>query len=148
MKRLLCLIALCFPMLTFACGTDSVTYAHGYVRAMAPGQDVTAVYMVIKNKGEHPVTIVGITSPDAPDVQLHSSVVKDGKVKMEHLDKLVLAPKSETKLAPGTNHIMLMGLKEPLTPKSKPITLVFKYEDGSEMTIHSIPVKDMRKKGI
>ncbi|MFI4956467.1 MAG: copper chaperone PCu(A)C [Gammaproteobacteria bacterium] len=146
MKRLLCTVALLLPLVTLACGNDAVKFSHGYVRAMAPGQDVTAVYMDIKNTGDHPMTIVSVSSPDAPDVQIHTSIEKDGKMKMEHLDKLVLAPNSKTELKPGGKHIMLMGLKKPLTPESEPITLVFKYEDGSEMTIHSIKVKDMRSK--
>lgn len=145
MKRLLFVSALVFPLVTLACATDAVKYTDGYVRAMAPGQAVTAVYMNIENTGDHAATIVSVTSPDAPDVQMHTSSEEDGKMKMEHLDKMVLAPHSKTELKPGGDHIMLMGLDKPLTAQSKPITLVFTYEDDSKMTINDIPVKDMRK---
>lgn len=142
MKNLLCLAVL-FPLLSWACTPDHVKFSNGAVRAMAPGQTSTAVYMNIQNTGNERITIKGVSSPDASTVSLHRTVTnKSGVAQMQPMSELVLQPTSTTVLEPGGIHVMLQGLKEPIDP-SKAITLVFTYSDNSTSTVQSIPVKTM-----
>lgn len=146
MKRLFSILALVFPVIALACTPDYVKFSNGAVRQMAPAQSSTAVYLDIQNTGSKPITIVDVSSPDAPHVSLHKTVTNsNGVARMEHMSVLELAPNSTTRLAPGGLHVMLEGVQAPLK-QPQTITLVFTYEDKSTSTIQGIPVKPMLTK--
>lgn len=61
---------------------------------------------------------------------------------MQHVDALPLPANGEIMMQPGGYHIMLMGLKAPLTEgESFPVTLVF--ESGTEIIIDA----EVKKRG-
>lgn len=144
MKKLLCTIGLLFPMVSFACMSHHVTYTEAYIRAMAPEQTSTAAYMIIENKSDKPITIVGVASEDAATVMMHKTVEKKGRARMEHLHELVVPAHGKLILQPGGEHLMLMGMPEPLVPTDN-VTLIITYSDKSTSTVQNIPVKDMRR---
>lgn len=84
-----------------------------WVRAMPPGQRVTAAYMRIV-AGQEAVLVRGVSSPIG-DAELHETQTIDGRARMRALDALELAAGASVTLAPGGRHIMLMGLAQ--TPR-------------------------------
>lgn len=84
-----------------------------WVRAMPPGQRMTAAYMRIV-AGQEAVLVRGVSSPIG-DARLHETQTIDGRARMRALDALELAAGASVTLAPGGRHIMLMGLAQ--TPR-------------------------------
>src|SRR5687768_16779023 len=59
--------------------------------------------------------LLSVTSPDANLVQIHESRIESGMMMMGELREGLPLPAGETvTLKPGGNHLMLMGVKQPL----------------------------------
>ena len=73
-------------------------------------------------------------------VQLHEMAMKDGKMVMQEKAGGINVPAdSHAHLSPGGDHVMLMGLKQPLKPGDEvPVTL--KFSDGTSHDL-TVPVK-------
>ncbi|MEM8492297.1 MAG: copper chaperone PCu(A)C [Pseudomonadota bacterium] len=87
----------------------TLTLSEPWVRAMPPSRSSTAAYLTVSNNSDQPVSITGVSSPDA-NATLHETVTRDGRSLMQPVDELVVPAKSSVSLAPGGLHIMLMGL--------------------------------------
>ena len=103
----------------------SLKIEHPWSRATATGASVGGAFMVISNSGKADA-LVGGSSPVAERVELHSSSMEGGVMKMRQLQRIELPAGATVRLAPGALHIMLIGLKQPLVEGSKvPLTLRF-----------------------
>lgn len=116
----------------------------GWVRAMPPGQPVTAGFMVLFNPGEQPLTVVGISSEQAERVQLHRTVQHGERVRMEAVGELEIPAGGRVLLAPGGLHLMLFGLSEQLGA-GESVLLAFTLSDGSRV-VSNLPVVDARRR--
>jgi copper(I)-binding protein len=127
LKNIFCGAALlCLSALSFAHGytVGDLEIKHPWSRASATGAANAGVFMTIKAGSDD--QLLKVAGDKAARVELHEMTMVDGVMKMRPINTLALAAKSETKLAPGTYHIMLMGLKAPLKEGEKfPITLTF-----------------------
>ncbi len=75
-----------------------------------PEIDPTSVYLTIQNGGDTAVKFVSASADWAETVTIHQSVERDGLIKMEHLNELVVPSGSSVKLAPGGIHLMAREL--------------------------------------
>ncbi|MCL6415183.1 copper chaperone PCu(A)C [Aestuariirhabdus sp. Z084] len=104
----------------------------GWVRAVPPEAPNSAAYMKIANHKDAAVTLVAANSSVAKMVQIHLSKKEGGMMKMEHQKEGVAVPAGGTlELKPGSYHVMLMGLKQPLKEGDQ-VKVVLKFSDGSE----------------
>ncbi len=89
---------------------------------------ITAGYMSIENKGSEPDTLMSASADIAGKVEIHESLVEDGKAIMRALpDGISIPAGGVAELKPQGMHIMFMGLKQPLKEgESFPMTLNFK----------------------
>ena len=101
-------------------------------------------FMTIANAGAKPVTLLRVESPLAGAVEAHSSSMSaSGVMSMRREDKGVVIPAGgRVAFAPGGYHLMLLGLKQPLTQGQKaPVTLIF--DNGRramvEMAVQAAP---------
>lgn len=91
-------------------------------------------YLTIFNRGAETDRLVGAESPVAGRIELHTHSMKDGIMRMHSIDGIELTPGEPAVLAPGGDHVMLMGLKAPLKEgQTFPLTLVF--EKGGKVTV-------------
>jgi hypothetical protein len=99
----------------------------------------SAVYLTIRNDGAADV-LVDINGPDADKVELHASVMDSDVMTMRHLDEgLEIPANGEIHLSPGGNHIMLMGLAEPLNVYDRfNLTLVFENAGSIEIEVYVV----------
>ncbi|RPG55482.1 MAG: copper chaperone PCu(A)C [Gammaproteobacteria bacterium TMED182] len=86
----------------------------GWTRGTAVGSDRIAVYGDVINDTEQAVRIVDLTMTGSARVMLHESVLENGRMRMRHVDGLVVAPQSRMRLEPMGLHLMVMGLERPL----------------------------------
>src|SRR5581483_4449831 len=83
------------------------------------------VYLTVTDSGA-PNVLTGVSSPVAAKADLHESFDDHGVMKMRPVSQLPVSQGKPVTLKPGGYHIMLMGLKQPLTAGSTfPVTLTF-----------------------
>ena len=117
----------------------------GWVRAMPPGQPVTAAFMVLVNQGDRERRLESMSSPLAGRVELHRTVQQGDRMRMEAVADLVIAPGESVTLEPGGLHLMLMDLRRPLKV-GESVVLQLTLDGGEQATV-SLPVVDMRHQG-
>ncbi|WP_028057049.1 copper chaperone PCu(A)C [Sphingomonas phyllosphaerae] len=105
----------------------SVTVSQPWSRATAPRAAVGAGFLTVRNTGSQPDRLLSAASPRAERVEIHTMTLEDGVMRMRPLpDGIVLPAGGEATLAPGGDHIMLIGLKAPLKAGERvPATLRF-----------------------
>lgn len=118
--------------------TGTVEILSPWSRATQPGQKIGAAYMVLRNPGKDPVSLVSATSPTAAKVVFHDTAVKDGFMQMiPHEGGFDIPPGGEIELKPGGSHLMLLGVTKMLkVGKVYPLTLAF--SDGTSTTVDLI----------
>jgi copper(I)-binding protein len=118
---------------------DQLSVRDAWVAEALPGSSNSAAYMVIVNGGDVDEELLSVDSEVAENIELHKMENRDGMMRMQKVDYIMIAPGTEVKLEPGGLHVMLIGLERQLSPgEDVEITLVF--EDGSR-SILTAPVK-------
>jgi periplasmic copper chaperone A len=117
---------------------DSFTLGDLVVEAPWARESVTrtgAAYMTLRNNGDQPDRLIGVSSDVAETVQLHSSVTEDGVMQMRAVETVEVPAHGEAVLGPGGVHVMLIGLEGRLEEgKSFPLTLRFEKAGEVEVT--------------
>ncbi len=113
----------------------SIKIAHPWMRATPKGAAVAAGYMIITNKGAAPERLVGGTSPVAGRFEIHRMAMEGGVMKMRPVEGgLEIKPGEKVELKPGSFHIMLMDLKQPLE-KGQRIKGTLEFEKAGKVDI-------------
>ena len=100
----------------------SVKVTNAWVRAPAPGQKTAAAYVELTSSSN--AALVAAGSPLAGAVEIHSSTVEGGVMRMRVVPRVELPAGKTVKLAPGGLHLMLLDVKQPLKVGGKvPLTL-------------------------
>ena len=117
--------AIAVPVLAIAAASD-LKIDHPWSRP-APAGGNGAGYVAITNTGKAPDRLMGATTPVANHVEMHRSMEMNGMAMMHPVEGgLAIAPGASAVFAPGGYHLMLVGLKQPLTAGSSfPVTLKF-----------------------
>jgi len=78
------------------------------------GADVGAAFMVIENKGAAD-RLVAATAENADHVEIHEMAMNNGVMTMREMPGgLEIPAGGKVELKPGSYHLMLMGLKQPI----------------------------------
>ena len=104
--------------------------------AMAPSASTSAAYMVIRNAGTEPDTLLTIRSDAAEVAELHISETQNGVTMMSAVENVPVPARDKVELKPGGLHIMLIKLKQELTAGEK-ITLTLVFEKSGEIQIEA-----------
>lgn len=135
-----CALLLCLNSWAAEVGSG-ILISGAYARATVPGQDVGAVYMTIENKGDQPEQLLGANSPIASDVMLHSTQMTQGMSSMHHMVTLEVPAHGKVELKPGSYHLMLDNLHQPLkTGDSIAVNLDFRHAGIMHL---QVPVKTL-----
>lgn len=145
-------IALAQPALA----DPAVTVQNAWARATTPGVPTGGVYVTLTSPdGDR---LLGVTSPAAAKADLHSMRMDGTIMRMREITGgLTLPPGTPVTLNPAGDHIMLDGLKAPLTrgttvavrlvfAKSPPIVIQAQVESiGSPGPAAATPMPSMSK---
>lgn len=101
-----------------------------------------AAYMVIHNNTDADDALIGASSPAAAVVEIHeSSMDEDGAMAMMQVEEVLVPAHEDAVLKPGSFHIMLIDLVEPLTEGGEiEISLEFAVADAQTVMV---PVQGM-----
>ncbi|MEQ1602795.1 MAG: copper chaperone PCu(A)C [Methylophilaceae bacterium] len=118
-----------------AFAASEIVSSHAWARATAPGQEVGAAYITLQSARN--TRLYKAESVVASQVEIHNMTMSNGVMQMRKLDGLALIANKATTLEPGALHLMLLGLKKPLTAGEKiKISLYFKQDDGKISVVH------------
>lgn len=93
--------------------------------ANVPGPN-TAAYFVLHNDSARPVALIGASSAAATAAEVHGTSRVAGRDQMRPIPRLAIPARDSVVLAPGGTHLMLIGLRAPMSPgRELPITLRF-----------------------
>ena len=119
--------------------------AHGaWVRLVPPVAKNSAAYMEIQNTGDKVLQIESATSPVAEVVEVHQTSMVDGVMRMSEVKGLQVPVGGKVEMKPGSYHVMLINLKEPLQ-KGQMVPVTIKFTAGQELTVQA-KVKEMQGK--
>lgn len=118
-----------------------------YARATVPNQPSGAAYLGIENTGKDGDRLIGISSPIAKTVQIHTMSMDGNVMKMREVPNIDIAPSAAITMKPGSGyHIMLIGLNGQLKAGDKfPLTL--KFEKSGKIDV-SVMVEDKGAKSL
>jgi len=98
----------------------SIQIGNPWTRATPKGSMVAGGYMTLSNKGAAPDRLVGGTSAIAGRFEVHRMAMENGVMTMRPVEGgLEIKPGETVELKPGSFHIMLMDLKQPLEKGQK-----------------------------
>lgn len=110
--------------------------AHPMAYETPPSARTGGGYLTITNDGDEADALIGVKA-DFPKVMIHQSAEKDGIATMRHVERLEIPPGKTVELAPGSYHVMFMGLSEQLAAGSEfPATLVFETAGEVPIVFH------------
>ncbi|MGB7035838.1 MAG: copper chaperone PCu(A)C [Xanthobacteraceae bacterium] len=136
------LIGFAGPALAQTAGGGAITVQQPWSRATPNGAKTGAVYLTIDNKSGTADKLTGASSDVADKTQIHQMSVDNGVMKMRELtDGLSVPANGSVVLKPGSYHVMLIGLKKPLTVgETFPLKLTFANAGTISVTV---PVQAM-----
>jgi periplasmic copper chaperone A len=104
----------------------NVTVTHPWVRATPGGAVNGAAFLEIKTGPGAADRLIEASSPVATRVEIHTHIVDGNVMRMRRVENLPVAGGGSVVLKPGGDHIMLMGLRQPLKEgELVKLTLVF-----------------------
>ena len=122
-----------------AVGSGAFSVEGAWARASIGDSKVSAVYLVVTNRGEAADRLVGAAADRAAHTMIHRSVVEGGVTKMRRVEAVEIPPGGSIRFDPGGLHVMLMGVRSRFeTGESISVTLVF--ERAGELVL-SVPVR-------
>ena len=110
------LFAIALTLVSSASGaSDTLIISDAWVRATPPGKMMTAGYASLENVSKDVITITGVSAEVAGHTSLHETRIERDRSTMRPVAKLSIKAGERVSLKPGSLHIMLMKLSEPLT---------------------------------
>lgn len=132
------LLAVTF-MIPHAEADATLRVVDAWSRALPPVVKVGVAYMTLENQGSEVDRLIAASTPVAERAELHTHRYEDGLMKMRQIEFVDIAPGTTTSLAPGGLHLMLMGLKTPMTAGTS-FSLTLTFEKAGEVEVE-VPVK-------
>src|SRR6476620_6617824 len=113
----------------------SIQVAKPWTRATPKGAKVAGAYMSITNKGTAPDRLVGGATSAAAGFEVHNMTMDQGVAKMRPVEGgLEIKPGETVELRPGSFHVMLTGLKQPLE-KGQKVKATLQFEKAGKVDI-------------
>ena len=119
-----------------------VEIGNPWARATPKGANVAGAYMSITNKGSAPDRLISGSTPVASRFEVHTMMIEDGIAKMRPVEGgLEVKPHQTVELKPGSYHVMLTGLTQPLQQGERvPGTLVFERAGKVDVEFTVVPI--------
>lgn len=90
--------------------------------------------MVLRNKGATPLKLVKASNPASKVTELHAHLNEGGVMKMRQVPFIEVPAKGEAILKPGSLHVMLIDVIQPLK-EGEQIVLTLGLEDGTSLAV-------------
>lgn len=124
-------------LLLVGCGAGSpdIKASDAWVRATAPGQKCSAAYLTLTNEGTGDDQLIGASSP-VGETSIHSTTMDGGVMRMRPAEALPVPAGGTLVLKSSGNHIMIMGLTQPLAVGDT-LPLRLRFAKSGEMQVEA-----------
>lgn len=109
-----------------------VRVAGAWARPTLPGQPVGGGYLTLRS--DRADRLLGGSTPLAARVEMHMMALRGDVMAMRPLDTIELPAGQAVELAPGGQHMMLVGLKRALNIGDK-VPLTLRFEQAGEVRV-------------
>jgi periplasmic copper chaperone A len=134
---ILAAMLLCGTALAHDYQVKSMQVSNPFARATPPAAKVAGAFMTIKNQGTEADRLVSASSPVASLVEIHEMTMDGGMMKMRAIKGIDVKPGATVELKPGSYHVMLEDLKQPLKQGEKiPLRLTFEKAGVVEVMVN------------
>lgn len=119
---------------------DSVSIVDAWVKSAESG--MSAAFGQLVNDSDTDLVVVSATSPASPMIELHETVAGSaGDMVMQEIEGGFVIPAGDSReLAPGGDHLMFMGLEDPLVAGDE-VEIQLTFDDDSTYEFTAV-VKD------
>lgn len=121
--------------------SNSINISKEYIRAMPPGQKITALFMQLENTSSNKYSLLKAESNVSEHVELHQHIQENGMMRMGQVDQIAIPANGSIALETGGYHIMLIGLKQEL-PVGQKVNVNLVFNDSSVIAIQPVVKKD------
>ncbi|MBK1665819.1 hypothetical protein CKO10_15265 [Rhodospirillum rubrum] len=118
----------------------TITVSDAWARATPGAAKVGGAFLTLTNKGDAD-RLLSASADVSETVELHTHVMDGTVMKMRQVDAIDLPANGSVALRPGSFHVMLIGLKAPLSEgQSFPLTLTFERAGKAtiEVTVKAV----------
>lgn len=114
---------------------NSIAVSGAWARETAAAQTAGGGFMTIENKSNRPDRLISASSQVSDRVEIHTMTMDGGVMRMRPVTGGIAIPAyGRLNLAPGSYHVMFIGLKAPLRRgEAVPVTLRFAH--GGSVTV-------------
>ena len=145
MKRLLvpvvALLALTGPSVLGAAG-GGITVTDARVRMVPPNTTMAQMSLVVHNQSTRDRKLVGAHSPLATAVELHARLTEAADdLRMREIPDIAIAAHGEVALTPRGLHLMLIGLKQPLS-EGEIVPVILTFDGGGTVRVDAVVGSD------
>jgi copper(I)-binding protein len=133
-----------FALLSMLCSSSvfaELKVDDGYMRAVPPGQMMSAAFMQLTNTGDKVVELTGGVSGDVKSIEVHNHKKEDNVMKMYRVPSLTIEPGQSVTLKPGGLHIMFIGLKK-MVKAGDNFAFDLSFKDGTTQSLE-LPIKSI-----
>lgn len=132
------LLALCVQgsvrVATMAAAETTLSVTGAWAYESPPTVTNGVAYLTVLNQGTAPDRLVGVAGAVSEAVELHTHVLEGSMMKMRRVEAVELRPGIPAVLQPGGDHIMLIGLKQPLVA-GQTFPLRLRFEVAGEIGV-------------
>lgn len=105
-----------------------------------------AAYMILRNTGSDPVTLVGLETPLAMMPDIHETTTdSNGVSSMGPVGEIIISPGESVSLEPGGMHAMLMRLQTKMV-EGETFPLTLNFADGGTLNV-DVPILGIAARG-
>lgn len=123
------------PSLAHGGRTRALVVSDAWIRATPNAAPTAAAYLTVANRGASPDRLMGGTARGVRQITPHSMSMTGGIMRMRALpDGLAIPPHDAVALAPGGDHLMLIGLAHGLRSGMR-VPIRLKFARGGEETV-------------
>ena len=150
MKRVLFASLILLAVLAACGGTQGadISVSDAWSRESPAMAHAGAVYMTLTNDGREDDALVGARSDVCETVELHESIMENDVMKMQPVEggRIVVPAGASVELKPGGLHVMLIGMKQTMTPGDT-FTLELEFEQSGAMELE-VEIRDAGEMGM
>lgn len=118
-------------------GDMAIKVTDSYARSAGANAPTGAAFITLMNTSDTDDRLIGVASPAAKRVELHTHLENDGIMKMVHVEEgFPVAAGEMIEMQRGGKHVMLMGLNDTLEQGAMvPVTLIFEKAGEVEVMV-------------
>lgn len=131
--------ALLFAPSAFAADNPALTVEGAYARAVPPTAGNSAAFMQIRNNSNEARQLVAAEADVSNVTELHNHIQDNGVMRMRRVDAIDVPANGAVELKPGSYHVMLIDLKQPLK-EGDTVNIELRFDDGSSKDV-SMPAQ-------